>query len=123
MLPGLAILSAFADGGIAGSFRVDISQDQISKTGSTKSTPKDLTTNTVTVTPSGGSGSYSHDWSSGTASIISPTDASSATTAFTGTFDPGQSETAVFVDTVTDTVTGLILTTSVEVTMELVSFL
>lgn len=84
-----------------------------------------LTTSTVTVTPSGGSGTYTHSWTiafaygidaDGSCGVTSPT---SATTSFSVQTCDGQDspgiDTYIATDTVTDTVSGAVSSVSLNV--------
>jgi hypothetical protein len=122
MLPGLAPLAGFVAGGMSGGLGATVSEDTISKTGSTYTADKVVTTNSVTVTVAGGSGSYSHSWASADAINTSATDPAGASTAFTALLEAGANEVSHWIDTVTDTVTGAQYFVGVEVTLTLVSF-
>lgn len=121
MLPGLATMGGFVAGGAtAGSFDVDISTDTISKTGSTSGAPKTLTTTAVSVTPHGGSGSYTYAWTriDGDAGITATSPALSATN-FSALLASNDYFNADFVCTVTDS-SGATATASVNVSISLV---
>jgi hypothetical protein len=121
MLPGL-VTCAFDLGGAAGSFWAEISDEFITKTGSTTGGSKTLTTSPVVVTAHGGIPSYSYAWvrTSGSA-LITATASASASTAFTATLSANQEVSATFTCTVTDS-TGATQTVSVVVTIELTGF-
>lgn len=121
MLPGMATLMGFAAGGTAGSFDAVISQDIVTKTGSSTGPAKVLTTPAVTVTPSGGAGGYTYAWvrTSGDAAITANS-AAAALTTFSATLTPEDSKTAVFTCTVTDA-SGAHVSVSVTVTIAIVS--
>jgi hypothetical protein len=122
MLPGIALMGAMALGGTAGSFWAEISDEFITKTGSTTGGSKTLVTSAVVVTAHGGIPGYTYGWvrTSGSA-LITATAPSSASTTFTATLSANQEVSATFTCTVTDS-TGAFQTVSVEVTIELSSF-
>lgn len=74
------------------------------------------TTNSVTVTPSGGTAPYSYAWAKDSGDTISANSPTAATTSFTGSTADGETASAVFTCTVTDNV-GAKAYTSVVVTL------
>jgi hypothetical protein len=122
MLPGIALMGAMALGGTAGSFWAEISDEFITKTGSTTGGSKTLVTSAVFVTAHGGIPGYTYGWvrTSGSA-LITATAPSASSTTFTATLSANQEVSATFTCTVTDS-TGAFQTVSVEVTIELTSF-
>lgn len=81
-----------------------------------------VTTDTVTVTPSGGTGPYSYLWTKVSGDTFTPTDETAASTAFTSTFSGDTVETGVYAVTVTDSTPGtpLSITLSVNITIKYV---
>ena len=75
------------------------------KTGSASS----LTTDSTTVSPSGGAGGYTHSWAKVTGGSITADSSTSATTTFSATgLADGETRTATFRDTVTDTASATV---------------
>lgn len=120
MLPGLAPLMVGAASAASGSLSATISTTYISKTGTTRGGSRTLISASVTVTPSGGAGGYTHSWVriSGDSAITAATP-SAASTKFSGTVSPDDEKTAVFEDTVTDAV-GFVVKKQVTVALYLV---
>jgi hypothetical protein len=119
MLPGLTSLAGLSQGGTAGSFDVDISAETISKTGSTSGGPKTLTTNSVFVTPHGGTGPYTYAWTHDGGTPISATAPTSSATNFTATCAANDYFLDNFICTVTDS-TGANASAFVSVAISLV---
>jgi hypothetical protein len=66
-----------------------------------------VTSGVCTVTPTGGSGSYTYAWSQVSGDLITILNPTGASTAFRGsTMEPGESRSGVFVCAVTDTGSG-----------------
>lgn len=120
MLPGLAMIGAFDQGGLGGSFEVSVSPTTLTRTSSTRGPGKTLITSPATVTATGGAGSYSYAWVrvSGDAAItpVSPT---AASTGFTAALSADEVVSAAFVCTVTDGSGAVLTTAEVSVTMSL----
>lgn len=112
--------SAWVDtgwGGGGGGLSATVSPGTATGEGITEDLVETVFSNSVTVTPSGGTGPYTYAWSrfSGHSSIFagSPT---AATTEFSATFYKGQTRTAVFRCNVTDSLSA---TTFVDVPVTL----
>jgi hypothetical protein len=125
MLAGISAIGGFVGEFSAGggSFWIEISPETISKTGGKRGTgTRSMTTEHVTITPHGGSGSPTYAWArtSGDAGITadSPT---SASTTFTATLGGGDELTAVFECTATDS-SGAVQKASVTVTLALIDY-
>lgn len=104
MLPGMSgMMLAESSAGGGGTFAVEISTTEVTKTGSTRAGAKTLTTVPVIVTASGGAGGYTYAWArlSGDVEIAATTPAAASTT-FSATLDPDEYKEALFECTVTD---------------------
>lgn len=77
------------------------------------------TTDSTTVTPSGGVAPYTYSWAKKSGDTIAPDSASAATTTFTGTVTAGAFASAVYTCTVTDSTGGTALTTTVDVSISI----
>jgi hypothetical protein len=123
MLAGMDAIGGFVLGGSAGSFTVEVSSSHVSRTLSTNGPDKVVTTSPISVTASGGGGSYSYSWARISGWIgIAATTPSAASTQFTGTLSADDTETAEFACTVTDIASGATQSVTVFVTLTLIGW-
>ena len=108
------ITSAGASGG---GFTATASPTFVSKFDSLGAGSK--TTDSTTVTPSGGVAPYTYAWAKKSGDTIAPNSAAAATTTFTGTVTAGQFKSGVYTCTVTDSTGGTPLTTTVDVSVSI----
>jgi hypothetical protein len=126
MLPGLATMGGFfsgssGSGGTGGSFSVDISATEVSRTRASHGFGGSVTSPSVTVTPHGGGGSYAYSWDLTDGDVrIGATSPTAATTTFSATLGADDDAAGQMTCTVTDVASGSTENVSVNVTLALV---